>query len=50
MTESYDPTSHFESANNDVLSVYQRISGEELDLTITAEEGKDAEKSLTLHF
>ena len=43
ITESYDPTSHFESASNDVLSVYQRIFGEEYDLTITAEEGKEEE-------
>ena len=43
ITESYDPTSHFESASNDVLSVYQRIFGEEFDLTITAEEGKEEE-------
>ena len=43
ITESYDPTSHFESASNDVLNVYQRIFGEEFDLTVSAEEGKEEE-------
>lgn len=43
ITKSYDPTSHFESASNDVLSIYKRIFGEEYDLTITAEEQKQEE-------
>lgn len=43
ITESYDPTSHFESASNDVLSIYKRIFGEEFDLTISAEETKEEE-------
>ena len=37
ITESYDPTSHIESTSNNVLSIYQRIFGEEFDLTIAAE-------------
>jgi Rab GDP dissociation inhibitor len=43
ITESYDPTSHFESASNDVLSIYKRIYGEDYDLTIGAEEAKAEE-------
>jgi Rab GDP dissociation inhibitor len=43
ITTSYDPTSHFESASNDVLSIYKRIYGEEYDLTIGAEESKQEE-------
>ena len=34
ITESYDATSHFESATEDVLAMYQRITGETLDLNI----------------
>lgn len=34
MTNSYDATSHFESASDEVLEIYQRITGEKLDLTI----------------
>jgi len=43
ITESYDPTSHFETASNDVLNIYKRIFGEDYDLTITAEEEKAEE-------
>ncbi|CAI2368842.1 unnamed protein product [Moneuplotes crassus] len=43
ITTSYDPTSHFESASDDVLSIYKRIFGEDYDLTISAEEGKEEE-------
>lgn len=43
ITTSYDPTSHFESSSNDVLSIYKRIYGEDYDLTITAEETKEEE-------
>lgn len=34
MTKSYDPTSHFESASEDILEIYEKIMGEKLDLTI----------------
>eukprot|EP00345_Euplotes_harpa_P017515 CAMPEP_0168340182 /NCGR_PEP_ID=MMETSP0213-20121227/13908_1 /TAXON_ID=151035 /ORGANISM="Euplotes harpa, Strain FSP1.4" /LENGTH=456 /DNA_ID=CAMNT_0008346363 /DNA_START=12 /DNA_END=1382 /DNA_ORIENTATION=+ len=44
VTESYDPTSHFESASNDVLSIYKRIFGEDYDLTISPEETKQEEE------
>lgn len=43
ITTSYDPTSHFESASNDVLSIFKRIFGEDYDLTITDEEAKQEE-------
>jgi len=32
ITTSYDPTSHFEEATEDVLSVYKRVTGTDLDL------------------
>lgn len=32
ITSSLDPTSNFESAVIDVLSIYKRITGKELDL------------------
>lgn len=37
VTESYDPLSHFESATDDVLRLWQNITGAPLDLTITAD-------------
>ena len=33
LTESFDPTTHFETAITDVLNVYKRITGEALVLT-----------------
>jgi Rab GDP dissociation inhibitor len=33
ITESYDSTSHFESATNEVIELYERITGEKLDLS-----------------
>jgi len=33
ITESFDPTTHFETAITDVLAVYERITGEKLVLT-----------------
>lgn len=33
ISESFDPTSHFETAITDVLSMYKRITGQELELT-----------------
>jgi Rab GDP dissociation inhibitor len=41
VTKSYDATSHFESASDEVLEVYQRITGEQLDLNITAAEEEE---------
>ena len=34
---SYDATSHFESVANNVLSLYKSITGEELDMSISAD-------------
>lgn len=38
ITQSYDATSHFESASDDVMRIYKRIFGEELDLTVLPEQ------------
>lgn len=37
ISKSYDATSHFETAANDVLSLYERLTGEQLDMTISAD-------------
>ena len=37
VTASYDASSHFEEATNEVLAMYKRITGEDLDLTQKAE-------------
>jgi len=34
VTKSYDATSHFELASDEVLELYERITGEKLDLNI----------------
>ena len=41
MTSSYDATSHFETASEDVLKIYERIVGEPLDLNIEPPEDED---------
>jgi Rab GDP dissociation inhibitor len=41
ISKSYDATSHFETAANDVLSLYQRITGTELDMNISADMNED---------
>lgn len=38
VTKSYDATSHFESISKEVLDLYRRITGTELDLTPPQEE------------
>ena len=38
VTSSYDATSHFESASEDVLQIYEKIVGEKLDLNIEPSE------------
>jgi len=38
ITKSYDATSHFETASEDVLDIYKRITGEVLDLNIEPSE------------
>lgn len=41
ISRSYDATSHFETAANDVLSLYERITGNKLDLSISADSTND---------
>ena len=38
LTKSYDATSHFETVADDVLSLYERIMGEPLDMDNVPEE------------
>ena len=41
VTKSYDSTSHFETATDEILEVYTRITGEKLDLNIEPGEDED---------
>jgi Rab GDP dissociation inhibitor len=41
VTKSLDATSHFESATEDVLSLYKKITGKELDLVNIPEDAED---------
>ena len=41
ISKSYDAASHFESAATDVLSMYERLTGEILDMTIDADISED---------
>lgn len=41
VSKSYDPSSHFEVASNDILEIYEKLSGEKLDLNIQPEEDED---------
>ena len=43
ISRSYDATSHFETAANDVLILYEKITGEPLDMTISADNLTDDE-------
>ena len=36
ISKSYDASSHFEIASNDILEMYEKITGEKLDLNIEA--------------
>jgi len=38
VSATYDPTSHFEDASNEVLRMWKTITGEDLDLTVLPEE------------
>ena len=40
ISKSFDATSHFESSSADVLSLYKRITGADLDLNINADSTK----------
>lgn len=42
ISESYDATSHFETTARDVQSLYERVTGKKLDLTIDPEVEEDA--------
>jgi Rab GDP dissociation inhibitor len=41
ISKSYDATSHFETAADDVLSLYRRITGTNLDMNISADMNED---------
>jgi Rab GDP dissociation inhibitor len=41
VTKSYDATSHFESATDEILEIYTRITGEKLDMNIEPDEEDD---------
>lgn len=41
ITRSYDATSHFETSDEEVLAIYERIVGEKFDLTIVPTEDED---------
>jgi hypothetical protein len=41
VTASYDPTSHFEQASEEVLEIYKRITGDTLDMNIEATEDEE---------
>jgi len=38
VTRSYDATSHFETATDEILEIYTRITGEKLDMNIEPSE------------
>ena len=41
ITSSYDATSHFESASDEILDIYQKIVNEKLDLNIEPDEDEE---------
>ena len=41
ITKSYDPSSHFEVASEDILQVYEKLTGEKLDLNIEPDEEEE---------
>jgi Rab GDP dissociation inhibitor len=41
VTKSYDATSHFETSSKDVLAIYEKITGETLDLNIQPDDDDD---------
>jgi Rab GDP dissociation inhibitor len=41
VTKSYDASSHFEVASNDILEIYEKLTGEKLDLNIQPDEEED---------
>ena len=41
ISKSYDPSSHFELASQDILDIYEKITGEKLDMNIEPDEDED---------
>lgn len=41
ISRTYDATSHFETVADDVLELYKRITGTDLDMNISDEIGED---------
>ena len=41
ITRSYDPSSDFEVASEDILNIYERIMGEKLDMNIEPDDDED---------
>jgi Rab GDP dissociation inhibitor len=41
VTKSYDATSHFETATDEILEIYTRITGETLDMNIEPSEDEE---------
>ena len=41
ITTSFDATSHFETASEDVLQIYEKIVGQKLDLSVLPTEDED---------
>lgn len=41
ITRSYDATSHFETSDEEVLAIYERIVGEKFDLNVQPAEDDD---------
>jgi len=41
ISKSYDASSHFEIASNDILEIYEKLSGEKLDLNIEAPDDEE---------
>jgi len=44
ITKSYDPETHFQQSCEDILDVYKRITGKDLDIQPRKEEGKSEQK------
>jgi len=41
ITKSYDSSSHFELASQDILDIYEKIAGEKLDMNIEPDDDDD---------
>lgn len=41
VTKSYDASSHFEEASEEILEIYEKIVGEKLDLNIEPDENEE---------